>query len=305
MISPLLLLPGRLGSILRRMRLAAASATQAGFAFVLVLCVLAVLSVIAVTLIRETHEETRFESAVIEDAKAEALAEAGIQQSIAELLIPPGNGAWLADGSTHAIRLGEGSVNIRIEDESGRIDINSADDATLVSMLISIGLPTDEAQHLAAAIADYRDPRKIKHPGGAEASDYEAAGLDYGPKNAPFDSPEELMQVLGMTPEILKALLPLITVHSPSREVNRQAASAAVLRALPKSGFGQPEQNIATASSGDPQSALITAPTVVRVTAEARTRGGGHFIREAILRRSTIPTQPFNVLSWRRRWPES
>jgi len=287
------------------MRLAAASATQAGFAFVLVLCVLAVLSVIAVTLIRETHEETRFESAVIEDAKAEALAEAGIQQSIAELLIPPGNGAWLADGSTHAIRLGEGSVNIRIEDESGRIDINSADDATLVSMLISIGLPTDEAQHLAAAIADYRDPRKIKHPGGAEASDYEAAGLDYGPKNAPFDSPEELMQVLGMTPEILKALLPLITVHSPSREVNRQAASAAVLRALPKSGFGQPEQNIATASSGDPQSALITAPTVVRVTSEARTRGGGHFIREAILRRSTIPTQPFNVLSWRRRWPES
>jgi len=301
MISSLFLLPGRLGSILRRMRLAAASATQAGFAFVLVLCVLAVLSVIAVTLIRETHEETRFESAVIEDAKAEA----GIQQGMAELLIPPGNGAWLADGSTHAIRLGEGSVNIRIEDESGRIDINSADDATLVSMLISIGLPTDEAQHLAAAIADYRDPRKIKHPGGAEASDYEAAGLDYGPKNAPFDSPEELMQVLGMTPEILKALLPLITVHSPSREVNRQAASAAVLRALPKSGFGQPEQNIATASSGDPQSALITAPTVVRVTAEARTRGGGHFIREAILRRSTIPTQPFNVLSWRRRWPES
>ena len=303
MISPLLLLPGRLGSFLRRMRLAAASATQAGFALVLVLCVLAVLSVIAVTLIRETHEETRFESAVIEDAKAEALAEAGIQQGMAELLIPPGNGAWLADGSTHAIRLGEGSVNIRIEDESGRIDINFADDATLVSMLISIGLPTDEAQHLAAAIADYRDPRKIKHPGGAEASDYEAAGLDYGPKNAPFDSPEELMQVLGMTPEILKALLPLITVHSPSREVNRQAASAAVLRALPKSGFGQPEQNIATASSGDPQSALITAPTVVRVTAEARTRGGGHFIREAVLRRSTIPTQPLNVLSWR--WPGS
>ena len=289
------------------MRLPAASPAQGGFALVLVLCVLAVLSVIAVILIRETHEETRFESAVIEDAKAEALAEAGIQQSMVELLIPPGNGAWQADGSTHAIRLGEGSVSIRIEDESGRIDINSADDATLESMLISVGLPTDEAQHLAAAIADYRDPRKIKHPGGAEAFDYEAAGLDHGPKNAPFDSPEELMQVLGMTPEILKALLPLITVHSPSREVNRQAASAAVLRALPKSGFSQPGQNIATASSGDPnvQSPLISAPSVVRVTAEARTRGGGHFIREAILRRSTIPTQPFNVLSWRRRWPES
>ena len=268
------------------------------------LCVLAVLSVIAVTLIRETREETRFESAVIDDAKAEALAEAGIQQSMAELLIPPGNGAWQADGATHELRLGEGSVRVRIEDESGRIDINSADDATLVSMLISIGLPNDEAQHLAAAIADYRDPDSIKHPGGAEAFDYEAAGLDHGPKNSPFDSPEELMQVLGMTPEILKTLYPLITVYSPTREINRQAASPAVLRALPKSTFG-PEQNLATAGLGDPVVPVLSAATVVRVTAEAHTRGGGYYIREAILRRSTLPTQPFNVLSWRRRWPES
>ena len=72
-----------------------------GFALVLVLCVLAVLSVIAVTLIRETREETRFEGAVIEDAKAEALAEGGIQQTMAELLTPPGNGAWEADGTSH------------------------------------------------------------------------------------------------------------------------------------------------------------------------------------------------------------
>jgi general secretion pathway protein K len=270
-----------------------------------VLCVLAVLSVIAVTLIRETREETRFESAVVEDAKAEALAEGAIQQSMVELLIPPGNGAWQADGRTHELRLGEGSVRVRIEDESGRIDLNGADDATLESMLISIGLPSDEAQHLAAAVADYRDPDNIKHPGGAEAFDYEVAGLDHGPKNGPFDSPEELMQVLGMTPEILKALSPLITVLSPSREVNRQAASPAVLRALPRSEFSQPERNIATASSGDPEAQpVISAATVVRVTAEATTKGGGYFIREAILRRSTIPTQPFNVLSWRRRWPE-
>ena len=113
----------------------------AGFALVLVLCVLAVLSVIAVTLIRETREETRFEGAVIEDAKAEALAEGGIQQTMAELLTPPGNGAWEADGESHQIRLGEGVVVVRIEDESGRIDLNRADLATLESMLVSTGLP--------------------------------------------------------------------------------------------------------------------------------------------------------------------
>ena len=74
-----------------------AKGRAAGFALILVLCVLAVLSVIAVTLIRETREETRFESAVIEDAKAEALAEGGVEQSIVELLIPAGHGAWQTD----------------------------------------------------------------------------------------------------------------------------------------------------------------------------------------------------------------
>ena len=224
-----------------------------GFALVLVLCVLAVLSVIAVTLIRETREETRFEGAVIEDAKAEALAEGGIQQTMAELLTPPGNGAWEADGTSHQIRLGEGVVVIRIEDESGRIDLNRADLATLESMLVSIGLPTDEAQHLAAAIADYRDPDDIKTPGGAEAFDYEAAGLKHGPKNGPFDSPEEAMQVLGMTPAIMRAIAPLVTVHSPSGEVNAQAASPAVRRALPKIGFAGANQ-----SSPDPEGPALS-----------------------------------------------
>ena len=164
-------------------------------------------------------------------------------------------------------------------------------------MLVSIGLPTDEAQHLAAAIADYRDPDNIKTPGGAEAFDYEAAGLKHGPKNGPFDSPEEAMQVLGMTPEILRAISPLVTVHSPSGEVNVQAASPAVRRALPRNSFA------GASPTPDPDGPSLSIATVVRVTAEASTRNGGHFIREAILQRSTIPTQPFTILSWRRRWP--
>src|SRR5262249_2698270 len=156
--------------------------------------------------------------------KAEALAEGAIQQAMVELLIPPGQGAWQADGSVHEIRLGEGVVSVRIEDETGRIDLNRADLPVLVSMLVSVGVPPGGAEHLAAAIVDYRDPDNIKTPGGAEAFDYEAAGRRRGPKNAPFDATEELMQVLGMTPEIMQAVSPLITVFSPTGEVNRQAA---------------------------------------------------------------------------------
>ena len=276
-----------------------AKGRAAGFALILVLCVLAVLSVIAVTLIRETREETRFESAVIEDAKAEALAEGGVEQSIVELLIPPGHGAWQTDGSLHEIHLGEGVVLIRIEDESGRIDLNRTGEATLVSMLVSVGLEAAKAEHLAAAIVDYRSPRNIKTPGGAEAVDYEAAGLHYGPKHGPFDAPEELMQVLGMTPEIMQAIEPLVTVYSPRPDVNRQAASAAVLRALPGGYFDNSGQSAINAR------AAVSPATVIRVTAAATTQGGGHFIREVILLRTMFQIPIVNILSWRRRWPPS
>jgi general secretion pathway protein K len=284
----------------RRQRGAGRGEDPAGFALILVLCVLAVLSVIAVTLIRETREETSFESAVIEDAKAEALAEGAVQQSMLELLVPPGNGAWQADGSLHEIRFGEGVVVVRIEDESGRIDLNHAELPLLVAMLTSVGESQGDAEHLAAAIVDYRDPDSVKTPGGAEAPDYEAAGRSHGPKNGPFDTPEELMQVLGMTSEIARALYPMVTVYSPNGEVNRRAASPAVLKALSLMGFADGSSVSASQDAG-----ALSVATVVRITAEARTRGGGHFIREAVLQRTTVPVQPFTILSWRRRWPLS
>src|SRR5690242_11625493 len=134
-----------------------------GFALILVLWVLAFLSVIAVTLIRQTREDTRFERAMVEDAKAEALAEAGVVQAMAALLDPESD--WLADGMAHQMRLGEGVVTVRIYDESGRIDLNLADDAMLVSMLQSTGIASEKARRLAAAIEDYRDPDNIKRSG--------------------------------------------------------------------------------------------------------------------------------------------
>ncbi len=271
----------------------------AGFALVLVLWVLAFLSVIAIALIRETREQTRFAAAMLEDAKAEALAEGGVQRAMAALLDPAPD--WQADGAPHELRLGDGVVTVRIEDESGKIDLNRADDAALVSLLESAGLELEEARRLAAAIEDYRDPDDIRRPGGAEAVDYQAAGLTHGPRNAPFESPEELLEVLGMTPAVLAAVEPLLTVYSPAQEVNLAAASEAVLRALPRLDPARLEQLRALKGGGAPP---VSQAVVVTVTAAAETRGGGHFIRVAILRRTTLPTRPFDVLSWRRTWPE-
>ena len=83
------------------------------------------------------------------------------------------------------------------------------------------------------AIADFRDKDDLERLNGAEDSAYSAAGRDYGPKNARFETVDELRRVLGVTPDIYRPLAPLVTVHSGRRGINPVTAPHALLLALP------------------------------------------------------------------------
>ena len=50
---------------------------------------------------------------------------------------------------------------------------------------------------------------------GFTDDEYEAAGRNYGAKDGPFDSVEELLQLLGMTPALYQRLAPALTVSAP------------------------------------------------------------------------------------------
>ena len=80
-----------------------------------------------------------------------------------------------------------------------------------------------------AAIADWRDQDDQTQPGGAESAEYRSAGR-VGPKNAPFESVEELQQVMGIDRDTAQRLAGLATISMIS-SINPQLASFAVLRA--------------------------------------------------------------------------
>jgi general secretion pathway protein K len=82
------------------------------------------------------------------------------------------------------------------------MDLNHAPETRLAALFASAGADQSKARSLADNVADFRDPDNLPHSHGAEAAEYQAAGLAWGPKNAPFQDVEELQQVLGMTPEI-------------------------------------------------------------------------------------------------------
>ena len=275
---------------------------QRGIALVAVLWVVAILALVAAVFMREARTEIALTRNLAEEAKAEALAEAGVNRAILILLGLDETIPWRVDGGAFAFDYGGGTVRVSLQDEGGKIDLNRAGDAVLQGLFTSVGVGQDAAQHLVDAIADFRDADGLRHLNGAEDAEYARAGLPYDAKDAPFAATEELLQVFGMTPEIYAHVAPYVTVYSPRRDVNLGSAPAAVLKALP---YLLPDRvrSILERRAAEAGSGRRFRVIAVTVLVEATTAEGGKVMREVVLRRSGGGTRPFDIVKWRRVWP--
>ncbi|MFH0351938.1 MAG: general secretion pathway protein GspK, partial [Chromatiales bacterium] len=209
-----------------------APATEQGFALVIVLWVVALLSIVAASLAFSMRTETTLAHDLVAQAQARALAEAGVYRGILELYNPDRLRRWRGDGSPHRVRLAGAPITVSLQDEAGKIDLNSAQRGLLDALLRASGIEDERRGKLLDAIEDWRDPDSLRRLNGAEDQDYEAAGRTYGAKDATFNTVEELQQVLGVTPRLFKRLRPALTVHSHSAGTDHRVAPPEVLRAL-------------------------------------------------------------------------
>jgi general secretion pathway protein K len=284
---------------------------QRGVALILVIWVSVLLTVIASSFIVERRTETLIVRNSVSMARAEAAADAGVHRALYEVYRTnnPAD-AWKRDGTPYQWNLDEVPVRVEIRDESAKIDLNTASDALLRGLLLSVGLPDDEASRLLDAILDWRDPDSLKRPNGAEEPEYRAAGLTYKPANAPFQTIEEIQLVLGMRPEIYRRLAPSITVFSRQAGVNPTLASREVLLAIPGVTTESVDQYLAqreaARAAGQPlpvfsQVATFSAGYTMLATirAEARLEDGTVFTREAVALMRPSPRKPVTFVAWR------
>jgi general secretion pathway protein K len=284
-----------------------------GFALILVLWIVALLAVIAASLVSSGRTETRLAHNLVENAKAEALADGAIERAVLGLLTTDQDRAWRAGGGPYALAYGEGEVQVSVADEDGKVDLNAAPPELLAGLLAQLGLDADAAKAMADRIVDYRDPDHDLSPQGAEDPQYATAGRPAGAQDRPFATESELLGVLGMTPELYRRMRPYVTVFSGAEAVDPLHASRVVLAAIP----GMTDQLIeAFAKAGpeddplasvDDESAFDVEPYLIpsrkimyTVRAEAHTAGGGTFVREAVVELTGGSPRPFLVHAWRR-----
>jgi general secretion pathway protein K len=284
---------------------------ERGIALILVLWTLALLSVIAIGFASNARTELLIVRNQIESARARAIAEAGVSLALLEMTQTDPERRWLADGREHVLTYGRDLIRVSVQDEAGKIDINTAPDELLDGLFRTVGVDPASAIRLVDMIADWKDPDDLRRPSGAEAADYRAAGLPYVPRNGPFLAVEELRLLIGMTPALFDRIRPLVTVYSRSGRINSFAAPDDVIRSLP--GISLDQANLYIAARADLEMrqpnmlpALIGAerylarlpPQTVTIRSDGRT-ARGRFVREAVAVLTRTPATPYRLVAWR------
>jgi len=277
---------------------ACAPTGQRGVALILVLWVLALVSALILAFLGGADTSLRVAHNDAAAAQAQALAESGVTLAILGLSDPNAATRWRADGTARQLSFGGGTIDIKVEDENGKVDLNVAPPELFIGLFRTLGADDASATAIAAAIINWRS-------GTAPA----AAGDSTAAAARQFYDVGELSQIPGVTRDLFRAAAPFLTVYSFSPYINPMTAPAEVLRSLPGVTEAAVDAFLASRadSSGDPTAAsgmpaaadIAVAPvTIVTITARARTPTGARFAREAVVALGGTPGTPFTILAW-------
>ena len=233
-------------------------------------------------------------------AMAQEIARAGMEYALVRVADRNPETHWQPNGRAYAWRFDGHDVQVRIIDETGKVDLNQADVPLLSRLMQALGEPPDASDALAAAIVDWRDADDLGQPvGGAEDGDYAAAGRPYGAKDAPFETIAELEQVLGMTPDLYARLEPFLTLYSGRGQPDATYAQGPVLVAMGMDATAWLAQREAAGAAGALQ-LVGTGSGTYSIESRARLADGRETSLRTVVRAggSPVPGSAYTLLRW-------
>ena len=233
-------------------------------------------------------------------AMAQEIARAGMEYALVRVADRNPETHWQPNGRAYAWRFDGHDVQVRIIDETGKVDLNQADVPLLSRLMQALGEPPDASDALAAAIVDWRDADDLSQPvGGAEDGDYAAAGRPYGAKDAPFETITELEQVLGMTPDLYARLEPFLTLYSGRGQPDATYAQGPVLVAMGMDATAWLAQREAAGAAGALQ-LVGTGSGTYSIESRARLADGRETLLRTVVRAgaSPVPGSAYTLLRW-------
>ncbi len=238
-----------------------------GFALVAVIWSLGLITLLGMAVMLGARYRTRVATNYTSVAAAETAAESAINLGIATAV------AGVAEPNVKfplRCRLPGGErVLVTVEEETGKIDLNTASPAILTRFFTALTRDQSLGTRIAGRIIGLRKPEPKE--GNA------------GPR---FATIMQLDQIEGISPRLFRAAQRLVTVRSGRAEPDMDAASPALRRLL------NLEEKQLSAARGLPAGGSIT------IRADVRASDGARFIREALVSLAESG-KPFLVREWR------
>jgi general secretion pathway protein K len=206
------------------------SSRERGAALVLVLVFTTAMAAAAVAFIAGRHSDALTLRGQLQSVEAEAMLDAALRQTMALLAnrrpnqIVPDRLSWM---------FGSVAVQVQLERERGKVDLNQAPDTMLRALPLALGADEDRATVFADAVQDWRDDNHLKLAHGAEDGDYRGgSGPSSGAADRPFANPAELLYLHGMDRGAWSLLQPYVTVYSGAAQPDARAAPPIIRRAI-------------------------------------------------------------------------
>ena len=270
-----------------------------GIAIVAALWASAILAVIVVSVLQLVRADAKLGRGRADVAELGAIADAAVNITVLALLNPK-PAPWPVNGVPVNVPFAGHDVQVRVQDEAGKIDLNTTGEPILRQLMIGAGLDAEAARGLAESIVGWResDERKRASTGNSDVS---AAG--HGPRHALFQSVEELELVPGMTQGLYRRIAPLLTVYSQTPWIDPAFSSVAVLTVL-----SAIDNSAETALRRLEEERLGVRPPAASpgvipghaytITAELQGAAAARVVRTAIVRVTGQPVAPLLIYRW-------
>ena len=216
----------------------------------LVILILTLISVLILSWAQEWRTELKLASNFGEAHKCQRLAEAGIYYALGKMMTAKtgdstgmramglqtkeaSSGPWLGDQRPHGLELPDGTVEVTIADEGGKININKAPEGLLTSFFVALGLPEVQIRTMVDSLQDWRTSGSYPRLYGAKSAYYLSLDPPYVAKNGKFETVEELAWVRGFEASpLIPRLSRCLTVQDTPSGINLNAAPLEVLLAV-------------------------------------------------------------------------
>jgi general secretion pathway protein K len=282
-------------------RLSATRTDQRGVALLLVLWACTLLAILLggyAALARTEGLQARYQFA---HTRAHYDAEAGLMRALYQLRNPLLKRRWIGDGRVYRFRYDHAAIEVSAVDEGGKVDLNTATPQVLQALFRAAGMDPQQARELSERMVEWRSAPGPASQLSEQRAAYAAAGRDYGPRNGPFASIEELQMVLGMTPAIYRKVAPVTTIWSGTTSPDPNTAPPLALAAIPGMTAQQRSAILAARQlhANDP-SLVLNNGTTHSIRSEATLADGTHAVLRATIRvqMGAFGTQPYTVLRW-------